>query len=251
MDWVLSKKGLVEDLRALGLGEGDAVPTFTKTFMPGQPGPSGLVWNPEKIPSRVGQITNYVLKEPDVRRSDHPTHSVAAVGGRAEEFVSGHSWREGVSTFERKSPWGHLVDSDGCIMWLGTLMPTQTACHVVEDWMELPYMAKCIALVEEGGETKEVEMTRSPAGHRDFYRKGSKVDLAWEKSELMKKGRVCRGETALTRAREFVGWLWDSLLEAPGLLLCDSEQCEFCREGLKAAEKHLAEFKGDWRRAGR
>ena len=291
MDWVLSKKVLAGDLRALGLREGDlvvmhsdltavapvrqilaapdggmrwlvdafreilgtdgilAVPTFTKTFKPGQPGPSGLVWNPRNTPSRVGQITNYVLKEPDVRRSDHPTHSLAAVGEGAERFVSGHSWREGASTFERKGPWGHLVDSDGYIMWLGTAMPTQTACHVVEDWMQLPYMARAIALVEEGGGTKEIEVTQSPAGHRDFYRKGSKVDVAWEKAGLAKKGRVCRAETALMRAREFIGWLWDSLLKDPGFLLCDSKDCEFCREGRKATEKHLADFGGDWQKA--
>jgi len=289
VEYRLSKEGLVEDLRALGLREGDAVlvhsnlrslapvrqilaapdggmrwlvdafrellggegvlavPTFTKTFRPGQPGPSGLVWDPKKTPSRVGTITNYVLKEPDARRSDHPTHSLAAVGAKAEEFVSGHSWREGASTFDRKGPWGHLVDADGWIMWLGTAMPTQTACHVLEDWMRLPYMSTCIALVQDDGETKGIEVTQSPAGHRDFYRKGSKVDLAWEEAALAKKGRVCKADSALMRAREFVGWLWDSLVADPGFLLCDSEECEFCREGRKATEKHLAGFEGDWR----
>ncbi len=290
MEYELSREGLVEDLRALGLKTGDvvlmhsdlrslapvrqilaapdggmrwlvdavrevlgeegilAVPTFTKTFKPGQPGPSGLVWNPKETPSRVGTITNYVLKEPDIRRSNHPTHSLAAVGKGAERFVSGHSWREGASTFDRRGPWGHLVDAEGYIMWLGTAMPTQTACHVLEDWMRLPYMSTCIALVGDGGETKEVEVTQSPAGHRDFYRKGSKVDVAWEKAGLMRRGKVCKADASLMGARDFVGWLWDSLLKAPGFLLCDAEECEFCREGRNATEKHLADFKGDWRK---
>ena len=292
MEYRLSKEGLVDDLRALGLKTGDAVlvhsnlrslapvkqilaapeggmrwlvdafrevlgdegilavPTFTKTFKPGQPGPSGLVWDPGKTPSRVGTITNYVMKEPDASRSDHPTHSVAATGAKAAEFVSGHSWREGASTFDRKGPWGRLVDADGYIMWLGTAMPTQTACHVLEDWMRLPYMSTCVALVDDGGETREIEVTQSPAGHRDFYRKGSKVDVAWEEAALMKNGKVCKADASLMRAREFTGWLWDALRKAPGLLLCDSEECEFCREGTKATEKHLAGFEGDWRKPG-
>lgn len=292
MEYELSKEGLSDDLRALGIESGDvvlvhsnlralapvkqilaapdggmrwlvdafrevvgeegilAVPTFTKTFKPGQPGPSGLVWNPRETPSRVGTITNYVMKEPDARRSDHPTHSVAAAGRGAEEFVSGHSWRDGASTFDRRGPWGHLVDSNGYIMWLGTSMPTQTACHVLEDWMRLPYMSTCVALVDDGGETKEAEVTQSPAGHRDFYRQGSKVDVAWAAAGHMKKGSVCKADSSLMRARDFVGWLWDALLKDPGLLLCDSAECKFCRGGREATEEHLAGFEGDWRKRG-
>ena len=98
-------KWLIEAFREVLGPEGIlAVPTFTATFKPGQPGPAGHVWHPDKTRSRVGQITNYILSLPDRKRSDHPTHSVAAIGDRAEEFCKGHSWREGASTFDRNGP---------------------------------------------------------------------------------------------------------------------------------------------------
>lgn len=242
-------KWLIEAFREVLGPEGIlAVPTFTETFKPGQPGPAGRVWHPDKTPSRVGQITNYLLSLPDRRRSDHPTHSVAAIGEKAGEFCEGHSWRDGASTFDRNGPWGYLVDNDGWILWLGTDMRTQTCCHTVEDWMRLPYMATCIALVEVDGEVREVEVTQSPAGHRDFYRKDSKVARAWEATGLMKKGKLCKADVCLMKARDFVDWLWKALLEDPGLLLCDNPDCSFCSEAKRKTAEHLSNFTGSWQR---
>jgi len=242
-------KWLIEAFRQVLGAEGIlAVPTFAKTFKPRQPGPAGQAWNPDTTRSRVGQITNYVLAQADRKRSDHPTHSLAAIGDRAAEFCGGHSWREGATTFDRNGPWGHLVDADGYILWLGTDMRTQTCCHTVEDWMDLPYMATGIALAEVDGETREVEVTRSPAGDRDFYKRDSKVARAWEAAGLSVKGKVCKSDAELMKARDFVQWLWDALEEDPGLLLCDRPDCAFCSEGRRKTVEHLKTFTGTWKR---
>lgn len=225
-----------------------AVPTFTSTFKSAQDGPAGKVWNPATTPSRVGAITNYVLQEADRKRSDHPTHSVAALGDEAEAFVSGHSWRDGATTFDRNGPWGHLIDADGYILWLGTDMRTQTCVHVVEDWMRLPYMCTCVALVEVDGETKEVEVLQSPAGPRDFYKKDSKAARAWEAAGLATKGKVVRADCALMKARTFVDWLWKALLDDPCLLLNDNAADEFTLKARQETTAYLAAFKGTWRR---
>jgi aminoglycoside 3-N-acetyltransferase len=240
---------LVEAFREV-LGEDGilAVPTFTKTFKPGQPGPTGQVWKPAETPSRVGQITNFVRQQPDARRSDHPTHPVSAIGKRAEEFCSGHSWRDGASTFDRNGPWGHLADWDGKIMWLGTGMPTQTACHVVEDWMRLPYMETCIALVDDGGETKEVEVTESPAYPRDFYGKDSKSAKAWDAAGLDTRGLVCKAESRVMSAPGFLDWLWKALLDDPALLLLDNDDDGFSAKARRDTAEHLSGFEGAWRR---
>ena len=243
MEW------LIEAFRDVLGAEGLlAVPTFTETFKPGQPGPVGHVWNPDTTRSRVGQITNYVLAQPDRKRSDHPTHSVAAIGEGAEAFCAGHSWHDGASTFDRSGPWGHLVDADGYILWLGTDMRTQTCCHTLEDWMRLPYMDTCIALVEADGETREVTVTQSPAGDRDFYKRDSKVARAWDAAGLSTKGTVCKANAQLMKARDFVQWLWGALKADPGLLLCDRPDCEFCTEGRRKTEAHLKTFDGTWQR---
>ncbi len=226
-----------------------AVPTFTKCFKDPSVGPAGQIWNPEKTPSRVGEITNFLLAQPDRKRSDHPTHPVAAIGRDAEAFCRGHSWREGATTFDRNGPWGHLVDADGYILWLGTDMRTQTCVHVVEDWMRLPYMATAIALVEVDGKTREVTVTESPAGPRDFYKRDSKSAKAWAAAGLAKKGMVCRAECHLMRAQVFVDWLWQALLKEPGLLLNDGATDEFTVRAWKETPAHLKTFTGTWRRA--
>ncbi len=224
------------------------VPTFTSTFKDEKSGPGGKIWNPDTTPSRVGSLTNYVLKQPGRARSDHPTHSLAALGARAEEFCAGHSWRERASTFDRNGPWGKLVDWDGKILWLGTDMRTQTAVHVVEDWMDLPYMAKCVALVEDGGKTKEVETTMSPKGPRDFYKKESKVALAWDAAGLYTKGKVCRADSQLMSAPGFIDWLWKAHIEAPAIILNDDPKSEWSVKAIKDNTEYLKEFKGTWRR---
>ena len=239
MDW------LIEALReVLGPSGLLAVPTFTKCFKPGEPGPTGQVWHPDKTPSRVGQITNYLLGLPDRKRSDHPTHSVAAIGRDADAFCRGHSWREGATTFDRNGPWGHLVDADGYLLWLGTDMRTQTCVHVVEDWMRLPYMATCVALVNDHGVTREVNVTQSPAGPRDFYRKGSKVEQAWNAAGKGRRGKVCRADGHLMGAGEFFEWLRDALLKDPALLLSDDPQDPWSVEARQKTAAYLAQNPG-------
>jgi aminoglycoside 3-N-acetyltransferase len=243
MRWILDAI-----LAAIGPKGTLAVPTFTKCFKDAKDGPTGEVWHPGKTPSRVGSLTNYVLRQPGRARSDHPTHPVAALGGRAAEFCRGHSWREGASTFDRGGPWGKLVDWDGKILWLGTDMRTHTAVHIVEDWMKLPYMATCVALVEDGGQTREVQVTMSPAGPRDFYKQDSKAAKAWDAAGLYRKGKVCRAESQLMSARTFVDWLWKKHIEDPAIILNDNPEQEWSVRAIAANRKYLAGFKGEWKR---
>jgi len=242
MRWVLDAL-----LEVIGPEGTLAVPTFTKCFKPRGGGPSGEVWNPEKTPSRVGSLTNYVLKQPGRSRSDHPTHPMAAIGARAEEFCAGHSWRDGASTFDRGGPWGKLVDWDGKILWLGTDMRTQTAVHAVEDWMQLPYMSTCVALVEDNGETREIEVTMSPAGHRDFYKQDSKVAKAWDAAGLYTKGKVCKADSQLMSARTFIDWLWNKHIEDPAIILDDDPEHQWSVKAIRMNKEHLANFKGEWK----
>ena len=47
---------------------------------------SGEIYDPAETPSRVGSVTNLFRRRPGAVRSLQPTHSVAAIGNRAEEF---------------------------------------------------------------------------------------------------------------------------------------------------------------------
>ncbi len=65
-------------------------------------------WDKRKSSSDVGLITEIFRLRPEAHRSDHPTHSVAAIGMRAEELVRDHT-----SARDRPSPWGDAAFAQG------------------------------------------------------------------------------------------------------------------------------------------
>ncbi|HUS90863.1 MAG TPA: AAC(3) family N-acetyltransferase [Phycisphaerae bacterium] len=213
-------------------------PTFTKAFEPGQPGPSGEVYDPATTPSRVGSITNFFLKRPGVVRSSQPTHPVAAIGSRAEEFCEAP---DGQSTFDRRGPWGRMHDWDGWVCWFGTDNRTNTTVHVVEDWMDLPYMAEAYALVAgPDGRAVRTKVTKSPAGPRDFYRANSKCAKLLEAGGILRRERIGKAEVTLMRVRELHRVLRDAILRDPCLLLKeDSPNDEWTRRARAAAIEHV------------
>lgn len=84
----------------------------------------------------VGILPELFRKRSKVYRSLHPTHSVAALGKDAEEFVQGDE------TFDtpcaRGSAWGKLLDRKAFIMLLGVDLRRNTFMHGVEEWADIP-----------------------------------------------------------------------------------------------------------------
>jgi len=165
---------LIRDLRALGVEGGDIlfVHSSFRSLGPVEggaetviaaleeaAGPGGLIlmptfnlvehhrrpltWNVETTPSTVGWLTEYFRRMPGTHRSDHFSHSVAARGKGAEEFVSEHRSREGclISPLDLE-PWGHMYGerspmlkayrAGGKLLMLGVDYESSTYIHVVE-----------------------------------------------------------------------------------------------------------------------
>ena len=81
--------------------------------------------------SNLGAFPNYFLDRPDSLRSIHPTHSVAAIGSRAAEFVAGH---ENDSTAcSPEGPYGKLIGLDGKVVLLGVNLNRCTFFHCLEE----------------------------------------------------------------------------------------------------------------------
>jgi aminoglycoside 3-N-acetyltransferase len=202
--------------------EGLAIfPVFTKTFDAGEPGPVGQVFDPAETPSRVGSISDVFRRRPEAVRSLQPTHSVSAIGRRAVEFAEAP---EDQSTFDRRGPWGKMHDWDGYICWFGTDNRTNTTVHVVEDWMDLPYMAVAYALVKGAdGKPQRVKVTKSPAGPRDFYRDNSKSARLLEASGILRRTRIGAATVTLMKVRDCHRVLREGIIRDPCLLLLDQD----------------------------
>jgi aminoglycoside 3-N-acetyltransferase len=225
-------------LETVGPGGIVAVPTLSASYVKVEGGRVRRPFDADETPSRVGSITNILLKRPERKRSRHPTHSVAAIGSRAEAYCADH---EKGSTFDRVSPYGKNFDWDGYICFFGTTNRTNTTLHVVEDWMDLPYMAESVALVKQpDGSAKEVKVTKSPKGYRDFYkREGSRAGQVLEQSGIMKWTTIGSAAVGLMRTRACMRLFWDKLLEDPLLLLGYPGEHDFCDEWAGKTVEHV------------
>jgi len=89
------------------------------------------VFDPRRTPSQMGLITEIFRRSPDVVRSFHPTHSVAAWGPLADAVVAGHDRAE--TPCGRHTPYGRLLAYDGKILLAGVPPNTMTFCYFVAE----------------------------------------------------------------------------------------------------------------------
>jgi aminoglycoside 3-N-acetyltransferase len=111
----MTKSDLVSALRELGVRAGDRVLVHSSVAALGPVeggaeavivalleavGPAGMIavptfdhespYNRRTSATRLGVIPDLLWRRPDAVRSLHPTHSVAAIGEGAAEFIEGH-----------------------------------------------------------------------------------------------------------------------------------------------------------------
>jgi len=215
-------------------------PTFTKTFDTGQRPYTGLVFDPAETPSRVGSVTNVFRKRPDALRSFHSTHSVAAVGSRAAEFVAAP---ENETTFDRRGPWGKMYDWDGWICFFGTDNRTNTTVHVVEEWMGLPYMESGHAWVKgPDGQPQRIPLLQAPLGPRDFYRRSSRSEKVILDSGIVRQRAIGRANVSLMKVRELHRVLREAIIADPCLLLREENpKDEWTHKARAATIRHVRE----------
>lgn len=219
-------------LETVGPGGLVIFPTFTKTYDLGEPVYTGLVFDPKETPSRVGSITNVFRCRPEAVRGTHPTHSVTAIGKRAAEFCV--EPKDG-TTFDRRGPWGRMYDWDGWICWFGTDNRTHTTVHVVEDWMDLPYMEDRPAWVKGStGQPMKVNCRKAPIGPRDFYRKDSKSHDLFDKKGVVRRVEIGDANVALMKVRECHGVLHEAIKRDPCLLLKEESPDDRWTNGARA-----------------
>ena len=94
------------------------------------------IFNPTFTRSDVGILTNIFMKRPCVYRSLHPSHSVAAIGDNAQQFVSGEE--QSVTPCPKSGCWGKLYEYNAKIMFLGCSLTRNTFLHSIEEWLNIP-----------------------------------------------------------------------------------------------------------------
>lgn len=111
------------------------LPTFcggNSTYAYVQSGPPPF--DPARTPTTCGALSEHFRVQPGVRRSLHPTHSVAAQGPLGEELTRGHE--SSPTPFGTDTPYARLVGLGGKILLLG--VNANSVLHYVEELVDWP-----------------------------------------------------------------------------------------------------------------
>ena len=112
----------------------------------------------ETVPC-IGALPTTAAFRKDGVRSLHPTHSVAAFGKRAAEFIKGEE------TSNTPCPvggvWARLYDEDAIILFLGVGLSSNTYIHAIDEMLDLPHRLKpvnmSLTIVDYDGQKYNVE----------------------------------------------------------------------------------------------
>src|SRR5690606_20533778 len=161
-----TQESLVQDLHHAGIAAGDAVIVHSSMRSLGPVeggadavidallaavGPRGTVLMPvfsnpspsgefvvAETPSRVGFLTEAFRRRPEVKRSWHPTHSVAAAGAHVE-WLEHHEKTSGLGP---ASPMHRAAEAGAKILMIGCPITTCSAIHIAEAILPVPYLGK-------------------------------------------------------------------------------------------------------------
>jgi aminoglycoside 3-N-acetyltransferase len=138
LGWVEGGAITVVEALLAAVGDGGTVlfPTLTGSQSDG-PGHPPII-ELATTPCWSGAIPESARRRPDAIRSVHPTHSVAAIGARAEEFTRGHE--ESSTPCDERSPYARLMEEGGKILLLGGVThKSNTTLHALEELAAVPY----------------------------------------------------------------------------------------------------------------
>ena len=95
-----------------------------------------MIYDPLISPPCVGILPKLFLQRKEAHRSLHPTHSIAAVGKRAEEYIQGEE--DAGTPAPTFGCWGRLYDEKASILLIGVGQNRNTYLHGVEEYLDIP-----------------------------------------------------------------------------------------------------------------
>lgn len=174
------------------------------------------IFDVKNTPSKMGAISEYFRTMPHVKRSLHPTESVACSGPNSAEFISGHFNAE--TAYRADSPFGKVIEKNGKILMIGvTFDNAGTHVHCLEDAVDYPYPIYHpdvfeAAVMDENGavhrvKTKVHDPEWSAKRYCDF------LIPIFEKSGVLTKHKFGEAETLVIDAKAMFEKMKELLVE--------------------------------------
>ncbi|NMA62281.1 MAG: AAC(3) family N-acetyltransferase [Firmicutes bacterium] len=172
-------------------------------------------------PSCVGILTNLFRQRPGVVRSWHPTHSVAALGADALEFISGEENMD--SPCPRNGCWGKLYDRQAKILFLGANINRNTIIHGVEEWANIPNRVSSwyqdLKIRTPDGRMIHRPMRRHESPIPDVSKNYGKLEAPLFAKNIATRGKIGDAESILVEVVPMVDLTMEFLRRNPDLFL--------------------------------
>ena len=179
------------------------------------------VFDPETESACVGILPNLFLRRPGVIRSLHPTHSVAAVGKDAKDFVSGEEHFD--TPCPRQGCHGKLLDRDAKVLFLGCSLRSNTLIHGVEEWNHIPERLQRTPKQLKIRMADGTLLPRTMYGHHnptgDVSRNYGKLEEPLVACGAAVRGKIGDGKSVLCQVRPMVECTSRWLQQNPDLFL--------------------------------
>lgn len=185
------------------------------------------LFDPESEPVCVGIVPELFRKRPGVVRSLHPTHSMAAYGKDAAEYIKGE---ENCTTpCPPEGCWGRLKDVKAKILLLGVTHTRNTYIHSIEEAFQVPER------FTEQPVRFQVKLSDGSIKNVDMYRHYNKINPhISEEYDKMKEGYEKTGAAKQVRLGDAACILCEAekLFEITGRILTKEPDCFIERESI-------------------
>jgi aminoglycoside 3-N-acetyltransferase len=261
-----TRNDLADQLRQLGIGDGDSVvihsslrsigkidggaETIVRAFLD-VVGDEGLIlsptytyfttrFDPETDPSLTGWLTETIRHWPGAHRSLHPTHSTAAIGRGAAELVEGHHLRAACGF---GSPLDRLAARGGWVLLIGVGHNANSTIHVGEVHANVPHLdvpffpdsPRSASVVTPDGEITVPII--HPSGCSKAF---GAVERPLRQRGAVRDGRFGNALIQLMRGQAVIDTVVELLTDDPGQLLCTDPICHRCIESRKVIQRAQA-----------
>ena len=179
----------------------------------------GGIYDPKIEPACVGILPNLFMKREGVIRSMHPTHSVAALGKRAKEYVLRD---EDVYTpCPRHGCFGGLYDEGAQLLFLGASLKTNTFIHSLEEYHNIPNRinskTRRIKLIYENGDIREIDFAGHYSTLGDVSQNYDKLLNPMLKKGFAKETKIGDALSYVVEVKPMADWVIRLLWENPAL----------------------------------
>ena len=173
---------------------------------------------PADLP-RMGILCEVLRTMPNALRSDHPTHSFAAIGSPAATLTQNAPFHLPLGT---DSPLARLHNLDGWVLLVGVGHEVNSSIHLAEVWANAPFVHRA-ARVKTAPGTWSV-MQGSPECSDGF----TKIEMVLRQGRLLRRGYVGNAPCQLVKMRELVSMAIAMIQGDAESLLCDRPSCRWC-----------------------